>query len=93
MQKDHYFVLDADNLLYPRCLQRCLESLSATDAAFVYPLIERFGQVRDIINTQVWTPALLAYDNYIGGTAKLRALTAPIATALPRYISGYVYSY
>ena len=41
----YLFILDADNLLYPRCIQRCTAALDADpDAAMAYPIIEKFGE-------------------------------------------------
>jgi len=61
----YIFVLDADNLLYPRCLQRCYETISVTSAAFCYPIIQRFGDEQDIFNFGDWDIERLARGNYI----------------------------
>lgn len=39
----YVFPLDADNLLLPDCLERCLAVIRQTGAAYVYPRIEAFG--------------------------------------------------
>jgi len=59
------FVLDADNLLYPRCLERLLVALSQCEASFAYCLLEKFGEVIGIGNTRQWDPIALQYGNFI----------------------------
>jgi len=66
------FILDADNHLYPRCLERCLETLKESDAAFAYPLIEKFGHERGIMGNSVWSRERLARGNYIDAMAMVR---------------------
>lgn len=78
-----FFVLDADNALYPRCLERLLEALAAApDAAFAYPLIEMFGDSRGVMGTAVWSRGRLAAGNYIDAMAMVR-------TARLRAVGGY----
>jgi glycosyltransferase involved in cell wall biosynthesis len=71
-QTPYVFPLDADNLLYPRCIMRCLETLEASDASFVYPLVEKFGAEIGIMGNQVWNPKVLAYGNYIDNMVLMR---------------------
>lgn len=79
----HFFVLDADNALYPRCLERLAAALAADrTCAFAYPVIETFGDTRSLIGTPVWSRARLAGGNYIDAMAMLR-------TARLRAIGGY----
>lgn len=59
------FVLDADNLLYPRCLERLLVALSQCDASFAYCLLEKFGEAIGIGNTKPWNPIALQHGNFI----------------------------
>jgi GT2 family glycosyltransferase len=59
------FVLDADNLLYPRCLERLLVALSQCDASFAYCLLEKFGEAIGIGNTRPWNPITLQHGNFI----------------------------
>ena len=50
------FILDADNLLYPRCIERCLAALEADpQASLAYPIIEKFGEEPGLIGNVVWT--------------------------------------
>jgi hypothetical protein len=69
------FVLDADNLVYPRGIAK-LHRVLATDerAAFAYGLVQRFGSQGPIglMNTQGWDPRLLADHHYIDMMALLR---------------------
>jgi glycosyltransferase involved in cell wall biosynthesis len=71
-QTPYVFMLDADNFLYSRCVSRCLETIENSDAAFVYPLIEKFGAEVGIIGNQVWNPDTLAYGPYIDNTSLIR---------------------
>jgi len=66
------FTLDADNLLYPRCIARCEQALTAKTAAFAYPTLETFGGEQGLRNTQLWSRARLARGNYIDAMALIR---------------------
>ena len=67
------FMLDADNLLYPRCLQRCLEALfSDPKAAMAYPLIEKFGEDEEIIGNVVWERSQFLRGNCIDAMSLIR---------------------
>jgi len=80
-----FFVLDADNALYPRCLERLASALAASPrSAFAYPLIEAFGDVPGVMGTPVWSPGRLAHGNYIDAMALVR-------TARLREVGGYSY--
>lgn len=61
----YVFVLDADNLLYPRCLERLVSALEHCSASFAYCYLEKFGDVRCLQNTNPWNPATLQQDNTI----------------------------
>lgn len=78
-----FFVLDADNTLYPRCLERLVAALdSHRGAAFAYPLIEMFGETAGLMGTPLWCRERLAGGNYIDAMALLR-------TARLRAVGGY----
>ena len=62
---DFVFLLDADNLLYPRCLERLLGALKHCDASFAYCLLEKFGEETGIGNTKPWSPIALQHGNFI----------------------------
>jgi glycosyltransferase involved in cell wall biosynthesis len=63
------FVLDADNLLYPRCLARCLQAIRASNAQFAYPMLEMFGAATDLFSNALWRPELLCERNQIDAMA------------------------
>ncbi len=69
------FVLDADNVVYPRGIAKLRDALAADPgAAFSYGLIERFGDAGslDLLGTQGYDPALLVHGNYIDAMALVR---------------------
>ncbi len=66
------FMLDADNLLYPRCLERCLQALEEDSASMAYPMIERFGEETGIMGNEVWDVEVLAQRTYIDTMALIR---------------------
>ncbi|MBR8832401.1 MAG: hypothetical protein N5P05_001865 [Chroococcopsis gigantea SAG 12.99] len=66
------FMLDADNLLYPRCLERCLEALEESDASMAYSIIERFGGETGIMGNELWDANMFAYRTYIDTMALIR---------------------
>jgi len=66
------FMIDADNLLYPRCLEACLEVLQDSDAAFAYPILEKFGEYQGIAGNLIWNVDRLAKSNYIDAMALIR---------------------
>lgn len=59
------FVLDADNLIYPRCLDALLSALRVSDASFAYCYLEKFGEVVGLENVRPWNPLVLQHGNYI----------------------------
>lgn len=67
----YVFILDADNMIYPACLERSLEILeeSGPEAAFVYTLREMFDDAdphgTTLENLRDWDAALLPRGNYI----------------------------
>lgn len=75
------FVLDADNVLYPRCLEVLAEALDQNPVAtFVYPILEAFGFVDSyveaggspLVSYFGWTPDRLRFANYIDALSMLR---------------------
>ena len=71
-QTPFVFTLDADNLLYPRCVERCEQAIADPLAAFAYPMLEMFGSAQGLLNTQLWNRARLARGNYIDAMALIR---------------------
>ncbi|MCU0524019.1 MAG: glycosyltransferase [Elainella sp. Prado103] len=66
------FILDADNVIYPRCLAQCLEAIESSNAAFAYPLIEKFGSATGIMGNILWSRDRLAEKNDIDAMALIR---------------------
>jgi glycosyltransferase involved in cell wall biosynthesis len=71
----YVMVLDADNLLYPRCAERLLESLRGTEFGFAYSILERFGERRGLMGTASWEIERLRVENYIDAMAMLPKTT------------------
>ncbi len=71
-QSQFGFTLDADNLLYPRCIARCEQALHDPKAGFAYPMLEVFAGDHGLLNTQLWNRARLARGNYIDAMALIR---------------------
>lgn len=71
----YVMVLDADNLLYPRCAQRLVESLEGSPYAFAFSILERFGEHRGLMGTTAWDPERLKLENYIDAMVMLRKST------------------
>jgi hypothetical protein len=61
--------LDADNKLRPNCCERLLAEAERTGAAFVYPIIERFGGKDGIMGDRYFSPMLLRSGNFIDAMA------------------------
>jgi glycosyltransferase involved in cell wall biosynthesis len=68
-----FLPLDADNILYPRCLEALEGALTrAPEAAFAYPLLEVFEAGRGVMGAPLWDPVRLAKANYIDAMALIR---------------------
>ncbi|MBI3298067.1 MAG: glycosyltransferase family 2 protein [Elusimicrobia bacterium] len=65
-------VLDADNLLLPRCAGRLWSALRRTGADAAYPLLERFGEEQGLMNLEGWDPAALRRENTTDALALVR---------------------
>lgn len=66
------FVLDADNLVYPRALSVLRQAIENSGCAMAYSLIEVFGGKSDIFDNSVWIPEKFAKGNYIDAMALIR---------------------
>lgn len=66
------FVLDADNLLYPKALEKLLVGLKNTDAAFAFSYLEHFGDSMKLGGLQAWNPDTLIYGNTIDAMTLMR---------------------
>jgi glycosyltransferase involved in cell wall biosynthesis len=72
---EYCFVLDADNEVYPHCLERLVGALEAdSSAAFAYGILERFraGEPTGLLDTLPWDPQRLRLGNYIDAMAIMR---------------------
>jgi glycosyltransferase involved in cell wall biosynthesis len=69
---EYIFVLDADNAIYPRCLESLRDALDGNSLAFAYSIIEQFGEVRSIIGCDGWSPVKLVHGNYVDAMALIR---------------------
>jgi glycosyltransferase involved in cell wall biosynthesis len=67
------FFLDADNLIYPRCLSRHLEAVSASPSAKgAYSLLEVFDADSGIMGTEVFDRERLKRGNHIDAMTMIR---------------------
>lgn len=72
-QTPYIFILDADNLLYPPCIERCLKTIEESlDAAMAYPIIEKFGGEKEIIGNVVWEKSKFLKRNCIDAMSLIR---------------------
>jgi len=69
----YVFFLDADNLLYPRCVERHLEAVERSSGAQgAYSLLEMIDGDRGIMGTEVFHRGRLKYGNHIDAMALIR---------------------
>lgn len=70
---DYCFMLDADNILYPRCIEKLHNALRIRpDADAAYSLLEVFEGARDIIGAGVFAKEGLIHGNFIDAMALFR---------------------
>jgi glycosyltransferase involved in cell wall biosynthesis len=70
---DRVMVMDADNQVYPTCLERLSAALDADPgAAAAYAILEDFGDQRGLRSALAWEPRRLADANYIDAQAMWR---------------------
>jgi glycosyltransferase involved in cell wall biosynthesis len=79
---EYVFVLDADNIIYPRCLERCMRAMKVSGADFAYSIIERFNSetgepdgAAPLMGLEEWSAERLVYGNYIDAMALVRKST------------------
>ncbi|MEI6350294.1 MAG: class I SAM-dependent methyltransferase [Verrucomicrobiota bacterium] len=65
-------VLDADNLLEPACLEKCLDGITRAHAATAYPMLQKFGNTEGTLSGRDWTPICFAHRNGIDAMAMIR---------------------
>ena len=66
------FVLDADNILYPPCLDRLYAALQMSDASFAYCYAESFGEKTGLVNLKPWNPSWFSDNNQIDAMVLMR---------------------
>jgi glycosyltransferase involved in cell wall biosynthesis len=64
-QAPFVFILDADNMLFPHCLERLWSVLGRCDAAFAYGALEVFGAETGLMGLSDWRPDVLHRGNVI----------------------------
>jgi len=64
--------LDADNALLANCAERLLAAIETSGAAFVYPILQKFGSEHDTFGVMPYDPATLAAGNFIDAMALIR---------------------
>ncbi|NJN29855.1 MAG: glycosyltransferase family 2 protein [Synechococcales cyanobacterium RM1_1_8] len=73
VETPNIFILDADNLLYPKCIERCLEVLeNDPEAAVAYPMIEKFGDQEAVMGNVVWERSKFTKKNFVDAMALIR---------------------
>jgi hypothetical protein len=72
MRQTIVFVLDADNEIYPRAVERLLSACLNAKADAAYSQLEFFGDRSDIGHAYCWDPERLAHGNYIDAMALIR---------------------
>jgi len=63
------FVMDADNTLYPRAIERCMQAMDASGAAGAYTQLEIFGDRTGIGDADVWDRERFKPRNYVDAMA------------------------
>ena len=71
-ESDAVMILDADNQLYPRCVERLLRSLEGSPFGFAYSILEQFDEHVGLMGCASWDPKLLERENYIDAMALIR---------------------
>jgi glycosyltransferase involved in cell wall biosynthesis len=72
VRTEYVFVLDADNMIYPRCLQTLASALDHCDASFSYCYLERFGVETGLISCLPWNSQQLLRGNFIDAMSLVR---------------------
>ena len=67
-----YLPLDPDNLLLPDCIEKSLQLLDETGAAFAYPTIRMFGDSNGMMGFNEFDPSRFQSGNYIDAMAMVR---------------------
>lgn len=62
---EYAFILDADNEIMPRCIERLHSVLHGSKHGAAYSQLEIFGEMSGIGNADIWDPEALKRGNYI----------------------------
>jgi glycosyltransferase involved in cell wall biosynthesis len=71
-RNEFVFVLDADNEIYPRAIERLLAACELSGDKAAFSQLEMFGEERGTGAAYVWDPDRLARYNYIDAMALVR---------------------
>lgn len=69
---EFFLPLDADNILLPDFIEKCIGILDETGAAYAYPTLEKFGDEEGRIGVWEYNPGLFRCGNYIDAMAMVR---------------------
>lgn len=73
---EYVFVIDADNMIYPRAISRLLRVLKETPMfAAAYTQLEYFGEQRGLGVADVWSKERFKVGNYVDAMALIRKET------------------
>lgn len=66
---DRVFVMDADNALYPRAIERCMQAMTDSGSAGAYTQLEFFGDRPGLGEADFWSKDRFKPKNYIDAMA------------------------
>jgi glycosyltransferase involved in cell wall biosynthesis len=69
---EYVFVLDADNMIYPRAVGRLLDAIVGTEYGAAYTQLEFFGCEERLGHADVWSKAKFKNGNYVDAMALVR---------------------
>lgn len=79
---DRVFVMDADNALYPRAVESCMQAMTFSGAAGAYTQLEFFGERSGLGEADYWSKERFKAKNYIDAMAL-------VSKAAWRQVGGY----
>ena len=81
-------LLDVDNVIYPRCVKRCLDALKSSSAAFVYPILRVIGSGGGLLGCQQFDRDRLSRGNYIDNLVMVRRSVWADVGGFPNLFEG-----
>lgn len=66
---ERVFVMDADNALHPRAIERCMQAMDESAAAGAYTQLELFGDFQGIGDADFWDKDRFKRKNYVDAMA------------------------